>query len=211
MNNENRFYVLANGIICRIPDDTPATYLIDNHHILSLMDPTVLPGSIAYYPNKARTWQKSVGGVWLEDEGGYFYAPDDFTVQPAAPETDFWGTTAAALQSEVFVGNGFIHGTLAELENGQLVTDWGAGYFLALQFGGNAFDTAKHIYVGLNPSLSSGLVDVINDPDRNGVFKITDKDQNFRVIIDYGEYQCVYEYALNELKLVSDDTSEPVA
>ncbi len=37
--------------------------------------------------------------------------------------------------------------------------------------------------VGLEPSQGSGLVELINDPDKNGVFKITDKNtQKFKVV-----------------------------
>ena len=55
------------------------------------------------------------------------------------------------------------------------MTDWGAGNFLALAF--TDLDTrAATVKVGLRPSQGSGLVNIIPDPDRMGVFKITDKD-----------------------------------
>jgi hypothetical protein len=42
------------------------------------------------------------------------------------------------------------------------------------------FDSVK---VGLDPSEGSGLVEIIDDPDKNGVFKITDKDtQTFKIV-----------------------------
>lgn len=90
-------------------------------------------------------------------------------------DTDFWGTTASDLQSGITVANGAITGTLKYLSTGQLVTDWGAGNFLALAF--TDLDTrAATVKVGLRPSQGSGLVDIVPDPDRMGVFKITDKD-----------------------------------
>lgn len=90
-------------------------------------------------------------------------------------DTDFWGTTASDLQSGITVANGAITGTLKYLSTGQLVTDWGAGNFLALAF--TDIDTrAATVKVGLRPSQGSGLVDIVPDPDRMGVFKITDKD-----------------------------------
>lgn len=90
-------------------------------------------------------------------------------------DTDFWGTTASDLQSGITVSGGAITGTLKYLSSGQLVTDWGAGNFLALAF--TDLDTrAVTVKVGLRPSQGSGLVDIVPDPDRMGVFKITDKD-----------------------------------
>lgn len=101
---------------------------------------------------------------------------------PEAGETDFWGTTAAQMQSGVSVSGNKITGTLTKLTSGQLVTDWGEGYFLALKFS-NIDADATSVKVGLLPSVSSGLAEIINDPDKNGVFKITDKDvQKFKVV-----------------------------
>lgn len=79
-----------------------------------------------------------------------------------------------------------ITGTLKYLSSGQLVTDWGAGNFLALKFS-NIPATATSVKVGLEPSQSSGLVELINDPDKNGVFKITNKFvQKFKVVTTDG-------------------------
>lgn len=96
-------------------------------------------------------------------------------------DTDFWGTTASDLQSGITVSGGAITGTLKYLSSGQLVTDWGAGNFLALAF--TDLDTrAATVKVGLRPSQGSGLVDIVPDPDRMGVFKITDKDTQVFVV-----------------------------
>ena len=38
------------------------------------------------------------------------------------------------------------------------------------------WDEYTSVKVGLDPSAGSGLVEVIDDPDKNGVFKITNKD-----------------------------------
>ena len=51
-----------------------------------------------------------------------------------------------------------------------LATDW------------DEFDSVK---VGLDPSEGSGLVEIIDDPDKNGVFKITDKDEQVFKIVSY--------------------------
>lgn len=84
------------------------------------------------------------------------------------------------MQSGVTVSGNKITGTLTKLTSGQLVTDWGEGYFLALKFS-NIDADATSVKVGLLPSQSSGLVEL--DEDKNGVFKITDKDvQKFKVV-----------------------------
>ena len=42
---------------------------------------------------------------------------------------------------------------------------------------------ATSVLVGLEPSEGSGLVELINDPDKNGVFKITDKNKQKLVVV----------------------------
>jgi hypothetical protein len=79
------------------------------------------------------------------------------------------------MQSDVAVSGNNITGTLTKLTSGQLVTDWGEGYFLALKFDDFSEGlTYEDVKVGLSPSQGSGLVTL--DADQNGVFKITDKD-----------------------------------
>ena len=52
----------------------------------------------------------------------------------------------------------------------------GDGYFLALKWSDPA-EGVTSLKVGLHPSEGAGLIECIDDTDRNGVFKITDKDQ----------------------------------
>ena len=43
------------------------------------------------------------------------------------------------------------------------------------------------VKVGLDPSEGTGLVEILNDPDKNGVFKITNKaTQNFKIVATDG-------------------------
>ena len=81
-------------------------------------------------------------------------------------------------------GNTAITGTLKFVEGGisQSGPLSGDGYFLAMDF--NADDWAEYddVKVGLNPSEGTGLVSIIDDPDKNAVFKITDKDTQVFVI-----------------------------
>lgn len=90
------------------------------------------------------------------------------------------------MQSDLSVNNGVINGTLKYLDSGSLVDTWGAGYFMALKFS-DIDENATSVKVGLTPSVSSGLVELINDPDKNGAFKVTDKlTQKFTYVVSDG-------------------------
>lgn len=95
-----------------------------------------------------------------------------------------FGTQVSDLQSNVSIANGAVSGTLKYYSDSSkpLVQDWGAGNFLSVKFT-NIDSDATSVLVGLEPSAGSGLVELIDDPDKNGVFKITDKNtQKFKVI-----------------------------
>lgn len=81
------------------------------------------------------------------------------------------------MQDGIFVGNDSITGTLKYLDEGSLVDTYGAGNFIALNFLNSDFTKFSSVKVGLNPSEGTGLVEIINDPDKNGAFKITNKDE----------------------------------
>lgn len=134
---------------------------------------------------------------------GKLFPADHLTVNPMDGTDTVFGHTVSDLQENVFVGNGKIVGTLKYVSSGALATDWGAGNFMALKFDGDAFAHAKHIYVGMNPTVSFGLVDVIGDPDKSGVFKVTNKVQNFVAVIDYGTYSETLTFDLNGLTLAT--------
>ena len=108
-------------------------------------------------------------------------------VTPASPtaNTDYWGTKVSAMQTDVAISNGAVTGTLHKLTSGQLVTDWGEGYFLALKFTKNNAKITS-IKVGLVPSASSMPLQEL-DADMDGVFKITDKSkQLFEILVSDG-------------------------
>lgn len=67
------------------------------------------------------------------------------------------------------------------MDSGALATDWGAGNFMALKFS-DIDPRAVSVKVGLDESVSSGLVEILGDPDMNGVFKVTDKDAQVFVV-----------------------------
>ena len=100
------------------------------------------------------------------------------------------------MQSNIAIANGKITGTLKYLDEGQLVTDWGAGNFMALKF--TVPDGATSCKVGLDPSVSSGLVEL--DEDKDGVFKVTDNEtQKFVIVTTDGTHTLRQEFDLSEL------------
>ena len=136
---------------------------------------------------------------------GKLYPIEKLTVAPIASDATVFGHTVSDLQTGLFVGRGQIVGTLKNVTTGALPAEWGAGNFMALQFGGEAFDKAQHIYVGMDPTAGFGLVDVIADPDKSGVFKVTNKIQNFVAVIDYGNgYTETLTFDLSGLTLATE-------
>lgn len=106
------------------------------------------------------------------------------------------------MQEDVVVSKNSISGTLKFIEgglaqNGPLAGD---GNFLALKFS-NIDPKATSVKVGLSPSQGTGLVELIGDPDMNGVFKITSNEQKFVVQVTTPEEVETTEYDLSELVL----------
>jgi len=86
------------------------------------------------------------------------------------------------LQDDISVSGKAITGTLKYLSGSNAITNvWGPGNFLAIQFGSVPTGVTS-IKVGLNPSAGSGLVELVGDPDMNGIFKISDKDHQKLVV-----------------------------
>lgn len=107
------------------------------------------------------------------------------------------------MQTDVAVANGKITGTLAYIDSGSLVDTYGAGNFIALKFT-DIDETATSVKVGLDPSVSTGLVEIIDDLDKNGAFKITDKDtQKFKVVSTNGTHTLTQTFDLSELTLAT--------
>ena len=124
------------------------------------------------------------------------------TVTAESASTLIYETPVSDIQSDVVVSGNKITGTLKYLEDGPIAGWWGAGNFLALKFA-DLDPNATSIKVGLNPSQGSGLVEIIGDPDLNGVFKITDKDvQTFRVVITDGHMTKTTDYDLSDLTVL---------
>ena len=130
--------------------------------------------------------------------------------QPLTVQSDLAGATypwtdktPADFQSDVAVSDGKITGSLTFIEGG-LSPDGplaGDGYFLALKWADPPANTTS-LKVGLVPSASGmDLVECLNDTDRNGVFKITDKD-NQVFVIEYTKGDAVQHRAYDLSGLV---------
>jgi hypothetical protein len=108
------------------------------------------------------------------------------------------------MQSRVKLDGDAFTGTLKYLDSGALVDTYGAGNFIALKFT-DIPETATSVKVGLEPSQGTGLVEIINDPDKNGAFKVTDKyAQNFKIVTTDGTHTKTQIFDLSRLNCQSD-------
>ena len=126
---------------------------------------------------------------------------DGVTVSPAANTVDFWGTHANDVQSGLAVANNAITGTLLYYSDpsAQVVKDWGAGNFMCLQIS-NIDSDATSCKIGLEPSAGSGLIEIINDPDKAGIIKVTNKNtQRFKVLQTVGGFTQAQYFDLSGL------------
>ena len=114
---------------------------------------------------------------------------------------EVFGHTVSDLQNDVTVGKNAITGTLYYTDEGSLPTTWGPGYWLVLHFD-DWDESATSVKVGMGPSVSSGLAEIINDPDKNGAFKVTDKDKQVVVVeVSDGTKTTRQSFDLSGLKL----------
>lgn len=131
------------------------------------------------------------------------------TVESEADDATFPWTdkTPADMQSDIEVADGKITGTLNFIEGGLSPSGplSGDGWFLALKFS-DLDERATSVKVGLQPSAGTGLVEIIDDPDKSGVFKISSNEQKFLVVSSNEDGQKTKDvYSLADLVL--DDPS----
>ena len=100
------------------------------------------------------------------------------TVTPKKGTDTIYEHTVSDLQENVTIKDGKFFGTLKYVSEGALPTTWGAGYFLAVDYA-DENNTGATYKTGLNPSVSSGFVD-LTVPD-DGAWKITSKTQKLYV------------------------------
>ena len=120
------------------------------------------------------------------------------TVEAEDGETSMFGRKVKTMQTGITITGNAITGTLKYIASGAIANDWGPGYFLNLKF--SDADATKFVKVGLNPSVSAGLVQI--DNDKNGVFKVTDKDlQKFVILQKEGKATLLQSFDLSGLTL----------
>ena len=120
------------------------------------------------------------------------------TVAAESGGTTIWGHTISDLQTSIAIADHAITGTLKYVDSGVLARDWGPGNFIALKFTLPDGVDPEDVKVGLDPSMGSGLVAL--DNDKNGIFKVTDKDgQVFVVEMFNGAYWTRETYDLSGL------------
>ena len=124
------------------------------------------------------------------------------TVQSETDEATFPWTDkkASDMQSNITIGKSSINGTLKFIEGGLSPSGplAGDGYFLALKWSDPA-QTVTSLKVGLEPSEGTGLVECISDLDRNGVFKITSKEQSVLLVQSNDDHKTTQRYSLTGL------------
>ena len=119
-------------------------------------------------------------------------------------EGALFGVDVADMQDDdVKFENGKVTGTLKYLSGSNAITDvWGEGYFLCFNMADATYTGLTSVKVGLTPSVSSGLVEIINDADKNGIVKVTDKAQQlFTIIQSDGTHTRTQAFSLSGLEL----------
>jgi hypothetical protein len=111
------------------------------------------------------------------------------------------------MQTGVNVTDDAITGTLKFISGGLAASGplTGDGNFLALKFSSDDWAGYTSVKVGLVPSASGmALVEVLTDPDKNGVFKVSNTDQIFRVEAHNGARVTTLDYSLKGLILETE-------
>lgn len=116
-------------------------------------------------------WAEYIDGVSIVDVNSSNLT--DATVTASAKQA-YWGTNVSDMQDDITVADGKITGTLKKLTSGQLVTDWGEGYFIALAFDDFSSGlTYNNVKVGIVPTEGAGMQTL--DSDKDAVIKVTNK------------------------------------
>lgn len=168
----------------------------------------ILEMTATIIPNTAAAEVTDLYEVVDNGDGTFTVSKDDGgltnpTTSAVPGSSVLFGTDVSDIQDSIVVGDNAITGTLKFLSGGQIAGYWGDGNFIALQFD-NIDPNATSVKVGLDPSMGSGLVEIINDPDKNGVFKVTNKDtQKFKIVTSDGTHTKTKTYDLSNLTVLN--------
>lgn len=106
-------------------------------------------------------------------------------LSPESSTSVLFGTPVTDMQDGIEIKDKAVTGTLKKLSSGALVDRWGEGNFLAIKLVADDWSKYSSVKIGMTPSYGDGLVEIIDDPDKNGAFKITNKDeQKFEINVD---------------------------
>ena len=179
------------GLEFRVDGDTPLIgFHVDGNYTTLVSESTALMGMVLF-----AEYLDGIAVVAVNNSN-----LTGATVAEATAES-YWGTARTAIQEDITVTGNKITGKLKKLTSGQLVNDWGEGYFLAVKFSGfSSGVTYSNVKVGLVPSVSSGLVTLDNEQD--AVMKVTDKENQKLVIVQtLGDQKYTQYFDLSGLTL----------
>ena len=126
------------------------------------------------------------------------------TLKPESSESKLFEVPVSDLMSWGLISGNKIQGTLKYLDGDNAITNyWGPGYFFPFKVISDDWDQFTSVKVGLVPSAGSGPVEILTDPDKNGIFKISDKDtQKFVIEATNGTETKTQIYDLSALSFV---------
>ena len=150
---------------------------------------------------------EKLGGVVVGTIGNF---NDTLAVKAEPAGGSLFEVPVNDMQSNVSFGNGKVTGTLKYLSGSNAITDvWGEGYFLCFNMTDSTWTGYTSVKVGVTPSVSSGLAEIINDPDKNGFVKVSDKNQQlFTIVSTNGTQTRTKAYSLADLVLEAPTEGE---
>lgn len=128
-------------------------------------------------------------------------AIDPVTMSPFSGT--MYEVASTSVQENLAISGNQVSGTLKYLSGSNPITDvWGAGNFMMVEFNADDWADYTSVKVGLEPSKGSGLVELIGEDDKSGVFKISNKNtQKFKIVATNGVTTEVKTYNLGGLTL----------
>lgn len=98
------------------------------------------------------------------------------TLSAESGSTKLFEVSVSDMQRHVSVNGNKVEGTLKYLAGPNAITEvWGPGNFFCFKVSAANWSDYTSVKVGLDPTEGSGLVEIINDPDKNGTAKVTNK------------------------------------
>ena len=107
------------------------------------------------------------------------------------------------IQENVTVSGSAIKGKLKYLDTGDIATETGAGYYIALDLSDNDFVGLTSVKIGMNPAAGSEMIELVGETDKTGVFKVSNRfNQKFVIVQTDGTNTKTQTYDLSQLEMV---------